>query len=169
MMLPANQNLSSPCLPSSWNDAYEAWAYLFVTLSIVFMQLIDFLIEGAYQKYVERRSGGVQPHGEACREQAQGQDEHTHHAAVVGALASVHASKAHLAGAQPPAAHAHAHGHGHTHGSKDAESGLAISDNSEPADEGGECLPLRLPACLPACPSPCPSPALGSVLVTTVR
>jgi hypothetical protein len=76
---------------------------------------------------------------------------------VVGALASVHASKAHLAGAQPPAAHAHAHGHGHTHGSKDAESGLAISDNSEPADEGGECLPLRLPACLPiSLPLSCP-------------
>lgn len=39
MMLPANANLSSPCLPESWTGAYEAWAYLFVTLAIVFMQV----------------------------------------------------------------------------------------------------------------------------------
>ena len=39
MLLPAAQNLSSPCLPDSWNERYEAWAYLFVVLSIVFMQV----------------------------------------------------------------------------------------------------------------------------------
>lgn len=39
MLLPAVQNLSSPCLPESWNERYEAWAYLFVVLSIVFMQV----------------------------------------------------------------------------------------------------------------------------------
>lgn len=39
MLLPAAQNLSSPCLPESWNERYEAWAYLFVVLSIVFMQV----------------------------------------------------------------------------------------------------------------------------------
>lgn len=38
MLLPANKNLSSPCLPESWNERYEAWAYLFVVLAIVFMQ-----------------------------------------------------------------------------------------------------------------------------------
>ncbi|KAL4450157.1 hypothetical protein ABPG77_010826 [Micractinium sp. CCAP 211/92] len=102
MLLPAAQNLSSPCLPDSWNERYEAWAYLFVVLSIVFMQLIDYLIEGAYQRYLERRGG--QPHTAACHEQAACADEHTHHAAVVGAIASMHTGQAALAGAVQAAA-----------------------------------------------------------------
>jgi hypothetical protein len=116
MLLPAEKNLSNPCLGESWNEAYEAWAYLFVTLSIVFMQLIDYLVEGAYQRYLERR-GGVQPHSAACHEQAHDHDEHTHHAAVVGAITSMHSSKA-VAGAPS---------------TKDAENG-----SSEPSDDGGE-------------------------------
>ena len=90
MLLPAAQNLSSPCLPASWNEAYEAWAYLFVVISITLMQLVDYLIEGAYQRYLERRGG--QPHVEACHEQAHDHDKHTHHAAVVGAIVSLHGS-----------------------------------------------------------------------------
>lgn len=39
MLLPAAQNLSSPCLSEGWNEAYEAWAYMFVTVAIVFMQV----------------------------------------------------------------------------------------------------------------------------------
>lgn len=139
MLLPAAQNLSSPCLPESWNERYEAWAYLFVVLSIVFMQLIDYLIEGAYQRYLERRGG--QPHTPACHEQALCADEHTHHAAVVGAIASMHTSQAHLAEAvqaaaqhkreccphESPEEHEQ-HGHAHSHdGSKahDLEAGHA--------------------------------------------
>lgn len=41
-------------------------------------QLIDYLIEGAYQRYLERR--GSQPHTAACHELAHGMDEHNHHA-----------------------------------------------------------------------------------------
>lgn len=126
MMLPAVAKLGSPCLPESWLDAYEAWPYLFVVLSIVLMQLIDYLIEGAYQRYIERR-GGQQPHGAACHEQAHDHDEHTHHAAVVGALASMHRSQAHIKAPppakEPPAAAAAA----------DLEAGL--DDGTE---EGGE-------------------------------
>ncbi|KAL4452479.1 hypothetical protein ABPG75_008141 [Micractinium tetrahymenae] len=145
MLLPAARNLSSPCLPASWNERYEAWAYLFVVLSIVFMQLIDYLIEGAYQRYLERRGG--QPHTAACHEQAACADEHTHHAAVVGAIASMHTSQAHLAEAVQAAAqhklqccphetpeeheqheHEHQHQHQHTHHSgegQDLEAGHA--------------------------------------------
>ncbi|KAI3438305.1 hypothetical protein D9Q98_000739 [Chlorella vulgaris] len=127
MMLPAVAKLGSPCLPESWLDAYEAWPYLFVVLSIVLMQLIDYLIEGAYQRYIERR-GGQQPHGAACHEQAHDHDEHTHHAAVVGALASMHRSQAHIKAPppakEPPAAAAAA----------DLEAGL--DDGTE---EGGTC------------------------------
>lgn len=39
MLLPANANLSSPCLSEGWNEAYEAWAYMFVVVAIVFMQV----------------------------------------------------------------------------------------------------------------------------------
>ncbi|KAL4853107.1 40S ribosomal protein S16 [Chlorella vulgaris] len=128
MMLPAVAKLGSPCLPESWLDAYEAWPYLFVVLSIVLMQLIDYLIEGAYQRYIERR-GGQQPHGAACHEQAHDHDEHTHHAAVVGALASMHRSQAHIKAPppakEPPAAAAAA---------ADLEAGL--DDGTE---EGGTC------------------------------
>ncbi|EFN54748.1 hypothetical protein CHLNCDRAFT_58029 [Chlorella variabilis] len=125
MLLPAAQNLSSPCLPESWNDAYEAWAYLFVTISIVFMQLIDFLIEGAYQKYIERRGG--QPHVEACHEQAHDHDKHTHHAAVVGALVSMHSSKAQLHGNMPSASEP----------PSDVEAGQ--TESSELGEDGDTC------------------------------
>jgi hypothetical protein len=59
MLLPAAADLSSPCLPESWLDAYEAWAYLFVVLTIVLMQLVDYLVEGAYRQYLARRRGGA--------------------------------------------------------------------------------------------------------------
>lgn len=145
MLLPAAQNLSSPCLPESWNDAYEAWAYLFVTISIVFMQLIDFLIEGAYQKYIERRGG--QPHVEACHEQAHDHDKHTHHAAVVGALVSMHSSKAQLHGNMPSASEP----------PSDVEAGQ--TESSELGEDGGECG-VRLSGCKQAYDGSAPSLAL---------
>jgi hypothetical protein len=145
MLVPAAQNLSSPCLPEGWNSAYEGWAYLFVVISIVLMQLVDYLIEGAYQSYIERT--GSQPHVEACHEQAHDEDQHTHHAAVVGAIVSMHSSQARL--------HAHTHDHGssdsrcgdHQHGDSDhsgPSSAKAASDveagqaGGEPGEEGGE-------------------------------
>ncbi|PSC72115.1 Zinc transporter 5 [Micractinium conductrix] len=140
MLLPANKNLSSPCLPESWNERYEAWAYLFVVLAIVFMQLIDYLIEGAYQRYLERRGG--QPHTAACHEQATDDDLHNHHAAVVGAIASIHKSKANLAAPDVEAAHAHAHAHGqgclHPHDS----TGSGSDTSGKPSDvEAGTAAP----------------------------
>lgn len=142
MLLPAARNLNSPCLPDSWNDTYEAWAYLFVTLSIVFMQLIDYLIEGAYQRYLDRR-GGQQPHGEACHEQAHDTDTHTHHAAVVGAIASMHKSKAHLAVVPQQPQHDHSE-HGHGHGDVEAGAGGRPKDgagdsNGEASEDGAPC------------------------------
>ncbi|KAI7846040.1 hypothetical protein COHA_000407 [Chlorella ohadii] len=159
MLLPAAQNLSSPCLSEGWNEAYEAWAYMFVTVAIVFMQLIDYLIEGAYQRYLEKR--GSQPHTAACHEQAHGMDEHNHHAAVVGAIASMHTSKAHLGGvAKHPAEagkdpaetchdpthdhghghhdHSHSHKHGHKH-SHDEEAGLPDGTEEGGSEDAGPC------------------------------
>lgn len=154
MLLPAAQNLSSPCLSEGWNEAYEAWAYMFVTVAIVFMQLIDYLIEGAYQRYLEKR--GSQPHSAACHEQAHGLDEHNHHAAVVGAIASMHTSKAHLGDvAKHPAealkdpadtcqdpTHEHVHSHGHKHSHKhshDEEAGLPDSTEEGGSEDASTC------------------------------
>lgn len=142
MLLPAQMNLSSPCLPESWTGAYEAWAYLFVVLAIVAMQLIDYLIEGQYQRYLERR-GGAQPHSQACHEQAGCGDEHTHHAAVVGAMMSLHSSKAHLG---TTCTHAHDLDHSHRH---DAERGMASAppvDSTEAASEDSGASPAATAA-----------------------
>lgn len=207
MLLPAAQNLSSPCLSEGWNEAYEAWAYMFVTVAIVFMQvrrvagrvgahefsiaagidvagyrlgslapllttpslasppppllvqLIDYLIEGAYQRYLEKR--GSQPHSAACHEQAHGLDEHNHHAAVVGAIASMHTSKAHLGDvAKHPAealkdpadtcqdpTHEHVHSHGHKHSHKhshDEEAGLPDSTEEGGSEDASACAELGI-------------------------
>ena len=53
MLPPANEQLSSPCLPASWNDAYGAWAFLFTLLAVLAMQLFDYLIEGFFVKISE--------------------------------------------------------------------------------------------------------------------
>lgn len=120
-------------------------------------QLIDYLIEGAYQRYLEKR--GSQPHTAACHEQAHGMDEHNHHAAVVGAIASMHTSKAHLGGvAKHPAEagkdpaetchdpthdhghghhdHSHSHKHGHKH-SHDEEAGLPDGTEEGGSEDAG--------------------------------
>lgn len=55
MLTPAQYNLSSPCLSASWLETYEAWAALFCVLSIVVMQALDFVIEGAYKAMLARR------------------------------------------------------------------------------------------------------------------
>lgn len=51
MMLPAVAALTHPCLPHTWTDSYEAWAYLFVTLSILLMHLVDFIIKGYCRRH----------------------------------------------------------------------------------------------------------------------
>jgi zinc transporter 1/2/3 len=55
MLTPAQYKLSSPCLSTSWLETYEAWAALFCVLSIVVMQALDFVIEGAYKAMLARR------------------------------------------------------------------------------------------------------------------
>lgn len=42
MLQPANEALTSPCLPASWNNSYEAYAYLFAVIAILFMHAIDY-------------------------------------------------------------------------------------------------------------------------------
>lgn len=42
MLQPANEALTSPCLPESWNNSYEAFAYLFCVLAILLMHAIDY-------------------------------------------------------------------------------------------------------------------------------
>lgn len=132
------------------------------------LQLIDYLIEGAYQRYLERRGG--QPHTAACHEQALCADEHTHHAAVVGAIASMHTGQAHLAGAvQAAAQHKHeccphetpeehvqhghdqAHQHQHPHGGEghDLEAGHAhkhAHGHTHSPEGSGKLGSVELPA-----------------------
>jgi solute carrier family 39 (zinc transporter), member 1/2/3 len=49
MLTPAAEKLGSECLPESWVEGYESWPYLFALIAIVLMQLIDYLIEGAFR------------------------------------------------------------------------------------------------------------------------
>lgn len=128
-------------------------------------QLIDYLIEGQYQRYLERR-GGVMPHTLACHEQANDGDEHNHHAAVVGAIASMHTSQAHMAAAPPAAAHKHGHGHGHAHAAADADlEGASASDDGERASQAKAVVSLCPAAslcvlCPPLLTLPLPPPLL---------
>ena len=59
MLPPANEQLSSPCLPASWNDAYGAWAFLFTLLAVLAMQLLDYLIEGYFIKFSEAEASAA--------------------------------------------------------------------------------------------------------------
>lgn len=54
MLQPASENLSSPCLPESWTSKYEAWAYLFVVIAVLFMQLTDYMVEQAYTHFAKK-------------------------------------------------------------------------------------------------------------------
>lgn len=74
--------------------------------------------------------------------QATDDDLHNHHAAVVGAIASIHKSKANLAAPDVEAAHAHAHAHGqdclHPHDS----TGSGSDTSGKPSDvEAGTAAP----------------------------
>ena len=197
MLSPAAQNLSSPCLPASWNDLYDSWAYLFVVVAIMVMQLIDFCIEGAYQRYCvsagacgdpqqqqqqQQQRVGKQPHTPACHEQAHDADVHTHHAVVVGAMASLHQTRRPLdegggeaqqqqqqqqrgSSSGGDLSHHHHHQQQGDIGVGDLEGGLSrVHSSSEDVDDdGGECqrmgacLPAGPPACPPFCPPACPS------------
>lgn len=55
MLGDANENLSSPCLPESWNDAYDSWALLFVVVTIVILQALDYLLFIVMQE-IEKRA-----------------------------------------------------------------------------------------------------------------
>ena len=48
MLLPAAQSFASPCLPRAWADSFDGWAYLFVTLAVLLMHLIDFLLKAGW-------------------------------------------------------------------------------------------------------------------------
>ena len=181
MLSPAAQNLSSPCLPAAWNDMYESWAYLFVVVAIMLMQLIDYCIEGAYQRYCVAGGGGAaapgdplqqqqqqqqqrvskQPHTPACHEQAHDADVHTHHAVVVGAIASLHQTSRPLEeggrgemqqqqqqpGSSSGGDLSHHHHHHHREhdddGCGDLEGGglsRVHSSSEDVDDDGGECV-----------------------------
>jgi len=55
MLGDASENLSSPCLPESWNDAYDSWALLFVVVTIVILQTLDYLLFIVMQE-IEKRA-----------------------------------------------------------------------------------------------------------------
>eukprot|EP01110_Echinostelium_bisporum_P011324 TRINITY_DN5116_c0_g1_i2.p1 TRINITY_DN5116_c0_g1~~TRINITY_DN5116_c0_g1_i2.p1 ORF type:complete len:254 (+),score=100.85 TRINITY_DN5116_c0_g1_i2:824-1585(+) len=44
MLLPAVAALSSPCVPESFRESYEAWPYLFAVLAIIVMHFMDFAV-----------------------------------------------------------------------------------------------------------------------------
>eukprot|EP00887_Chlorella_sp_A99_P002159 scaffold21.g2159.t1 len=130
MLGPANEYLRSPCLPSSWLDSYEAWAYLFVVASILGMQLLDYLVEGAYLRMLAAKGGD-----QACE------------GGVRPLMLSIHTSRPTLA---PPSAaaagsgadHAHAHAHAHAEGSTappPSETTNAAESASAVDEEAGDC------------------------------
>ncbi|KAL6784631.1 hypothetical protein ACKKBG_A02565 [Auxenochlorella protothecoides x Auxenochlorella symbiontica] len=57
MLQPANEALTSACLPASWNESYEAYAYLFAVLAILAMQAFDFAVQ-QYQCRMGDLAGG---------------------------------------------------------------------------------------------------------------
>lgn len=57
MLGDASENLSSPCLPESWNDAYDSWGLLFVVITIVILQALDYLLFIVMQE-IEKHSQG---------------------------------------------------------------------------------------------------------------
>lgn len=67
MMLPAAEAFSNPCLPPWWTEAYEAWAYLLVTLAVLLMHLVDYLIKvgwaGVGRAGAGRARGGARQGG----------------------------------------------------------------------------------------------------------
>lgn len=44
LLLPAQEALSNPCLPSSFLAAYPSWAFLFCVTAIMAMQILDFFV-----------------------------------------------------------------------------------------------------------------------------
>lgn len=59
MMLPAAEAFSNPCLPPWWTEAYEAWAYLLVTLAVLLMHLVDYLIKVGWAGVGRAGRGGL--------------------------------------------------------------------------------------------------------------
>lgn len=52
MLSPGQEELSSDCLPDSWNNAYDSWGYLFFLMAILMMQGFDFAITGLVLRHV---------------------------------------------------------------------------------------------------------------------
>jgi zinc transporter 1/2/3 len=42
LLLPAQENLSSPCLSETWLNGYPSWAFLFCVITIAILQILDF-------------------------------------------------------------------------------------------------------------------------------
>lgn len=129
MLTPGAEKLSSDCLPESWVEGYESWPYLFALIAIVFMQLIDYLIEGAFRVW-----------------QTTDDLAHQHQQDTV---LSVHSSQHTLAHAKTveDAETGSAHGgvdeeelkeHGHSHAHKRSND-LGGDKHSSNVDEDGHC------------------------------
>lgn len=80
MLTPAAEKLTSPCLPESWTEGYEAWTYLFALIAVLFMQALDYLIEVAYNVWT-----------------ATDTIEHIGHGHTKAAMSSIHKSQHSLA------------------------------------------------------------------------
>ena len=44
MLFAANESLTSSCMPESWLNRYEPWAFLFCVLTIVVLQTVDYIL-----------------------------------------------------------------------------------------------------------------------------
>jgi zinc transporter 1/2/3 len=52
MLLPGVESLMNECLPPFWIENYEAWPFLFATVAILFMQLVDYLIKAGARGFL---------------------------------------------------------------------------------------------------------------------
>lgn len=71
MLAPANEALSSPCLPAAFRDAYGPWAFLFATVAMMGMHLVDFLVKvSASQRFFAVCGVAVRVDFWRCRQDA---------------------------------------------------------------------------------------------------
>jgi zinc transporter ZupT len=49
MLLSAEENLSNPCLSESWRNTYPTWGMLFAVITIVLLQVLDYILSVALE------------------------------------------------------------------------------------------------------------------------
>jgi zinc transporter 1/2/3 len=59
LLLPAQENLSSPCLSEGWLSAYPSWAFLFCVIAIAVMQMVDYYVATWIMRYQKRADAEV--------------------------------------------------------------------------------------------------------------